>query len=50
MKLNGVRAGAVPTERMALNNVSPLMSTPKIFVPLLIFLYKHLTSFLWLLC
>ena len=33
VKLNGdgVGAGAVPTEGMALNNVSPLMSTPKIF-------------------
>ena len=31
VKLNGVGARAVPTEGMALNNVSPLMSTPKIF-------------------
>ena len=30
LKLNGVGAVAVPTEGMALNNVSPLMSTPKI--------------------
>ena len=30
-KLNGVRAGAVPTEGMALNYDSPLMSAPKIF-------------------
>ena len=30
-KLNGVKVGAVPTERMALNNVSPSMSTPKTF-------------------
>ena len=32
LKLNGFGAGAVSTEGMALvNNVSPLMSTPKIF-------------------
>ena len=31
VKLNGVGAGAVPTEGMALNNVSPSMSTPRIF-------------------
>ena len=30
-KLNGVGAGAVPTEGMTLNNVSPSMSIPKIF-------------------
>ena len=31
VKLNGVGAGAVPVERMALNNVSPSMSTPRMF-------------------
>ena len=31
LKLNGVGGGAVPTEGMALNNVSPSMSTPRIF-------------------
>ena len=32
VKLNGVGAGAVPTEGMALNNVPPSMwTTPKIF-------------------
>ena len=31
VKLNGVGAGTVPTEGMDLNNVSPWMSTPKIF-------------------
>ena len=30
-KLNGVGTGAVPTDGMALNNVSPSMSTLKIF-------------------
>ena len=45
-KLNGVGVGAVPTEGMALNNVSP----SKTFVPLLKFVYKHLNSFLWPLC
>ena len=50
VKLNGVGVGGVPTEGMALNNISPSMSTPKIFVPLLKFVYKHLTSFLWFIC
>ena len=31
VNLNGVGAGAVSTEEMALNNVSPSMSTPRIF-------------------
>ena len=31
VKLSGAGAGAVPTEGMALNNVSPSMSTPRIF-------------------
>ena len=31
VELSGVWAGAVPTEGMSLNNVSPSMSTPRIF-------------------
>ena len=47
--VNGAEAGAVPTEGMALNNVSPSMWTSRIFATFDIS-YKHLTSFLWLLC
>ena len=49
VKLNGVGAGAVPTEGMALNNVSPSMTTPGIFCATSDISSTHLTSFLWLL-
>ena len=41
VKLNGVGAGVVPTEGMALNNASPLMSTPKFVYATSNIFYKH---------